>query len=1364
MIKIQYIPNRFAEECHEYSTKTLNLPKAVEEFVVAYPHFAKPLGGKKVSLYINGVPLDRGIWATHICNNGDIVEITHTISDAFGFNLGWFTPSWALDMGLWLAGGWFLDLFEWDFATETAKDSLTYTWDGPNTSFMGDRPIALIYGEHLVGGQYINFNIWSDGADNWADFLISLGEGEIAGIVKEDQSGLISIPIHIHAKSAYSFVGGPVDSQSKPYIKLNTQFISEYIDCYWAGRTGINDQTAIGGFRNQKSSVNYSHKVAAAPNWTTPAHTTNTDIDRYTIEVTSPSLFAVFDSGNINPQSVKYKVRHRVDPAGDWVYTPNATYPHIDTESDYYSEEWYRIRGKTKTEKKAYHTITTASRDTYDIQVQRETPANTEISTKRTVENKLDITYITEIVDEELAFPNTALVAVRMKASDQISGSFPNVQTLVRGLEVRVPDLAGDGSAEFEDYYWDTGETFKLLANDSPLVWDTTSYVTQWTSNPAYIIRDLMLNNRYGFGEVVTSSDIDDDSINIAAKRCWRKVGSTHKNEIHIVIDTESDPPSLLSQLAQISRIFIFWTGGYVKFKYEEDENPVQLFTMGNIIKDSFKVDYADHTKTPNRVEVTFADKDDGWKKNTIEVVDETEWALGKAKRTKAISLIGVTDKAQALREAKLLLNKGRYSRKAVTFVTTIVACHSEPGDIIAFQHDVPQWGWGGRVISGDGINCVVDQEIPQNIIDDPTAYDIKIIHSDDTIETYDIASVSGKTVTIGGGDTFSPVPAEDESYILGKDGSTIAEYRIQNIKLTSDEEVQITAIEHNANIYSDTGLEISDDESTELPDPSAHAPQVTDLVLSVLYSKLGFSISYRQPENTLVWSRADIYLSTDGIQYTKIGEGYGDDYIEYTTDVSPGQKFWVRVYSINKIGIRNPSPVEDTIILKSMRPEGFSRPPSPTGLEIVNSGNWDYFIGRDCKFTWRLNAAYGGAGSLEPEAPAGQWPWNPAIIRDFKIEVWNRLATIKWREEYTTDNFYTYTYEKNAEDNDGVAQGDFHFRVYQRNWLNFLSRVPAGKAAINIPPSMSNITPVLTPSVHSINIDYSSYTATLTDLSHFVVYYGVATPLTASSSYVSQSTRNILQGGLNSNTEYYIQIEPYDVFSVGTKSIIASTTTTTVGPLDLSADSVAASHIQSAAVAESEIAAQAIVNAHMTASIITASLMNTAAILAAAIADAAINNSHISAAAITASVMAADSILASNIYANAVTAIKINTGAITAGKISAAAVEASHLKTGAITTRAIVASAITASLLEAGVIETAFLGANAVTANKMAVASLSAITAYMGTLTTGIMQSTDWGAADGVQIDLGNKWLKMGGSNVNATGDAAGVYIGYQA
>lgn len=65
------------------------------------------------------------------------------------------------------------------------------------------------------------------------------------------------------------------------------------------------------------------------------------------------------------------------------------------------------------------------------------------------------------------------------------------------------------------------------------------------------------------------------------------------------------------------------------------------------------------------------------------------------------------------------------------------------------------------------------------------------------------------------------------------------------------------------------------------------------------------------------------------------------------------------------------------------------------------------------------------------------------------------------------------------------------------------------------------------------------------------------------------------------------------------------------------------------------------------------------------------------------------------------------------------------------------------------------------ITANKIDVTNLAAIKADCGAITAGTLSSSDWAADAGLRLDLNNKWLKMGGSNVTADGAAAGIFLG---
>lgn len=1162
MAKILYIPNKFIDKSYEHDTEASTVADALGTFIREYPQFQKPMRGKKVLTSINGELLHRENWDTTTLESTDVVEITHSIE---GGDLGFggflsFNPMDVVNTVLYYGGGWLLDLFDFDMELEGEEGS-TYSWEGPTTQTRQNQPVAVVYGEHLLGGQYINFNIFSEGSDNYLDLQLALCEGEIAGIMLEDETALTTPPGSLEIATTQS-----------PYVKLNDQFIDEYEDAYWACKVGTNTQTSITGFKTVQTVYDFDHPLPAENDspggkWSL-LYTTNAEIDEYTIKYKTPGMYKFSKKGKMKSAHCNYRIRDRIaSPQGSWTY-----HPYNETGGD-----WYTIKGKSKSEILEYKSLVMDSRDTYDIQTQRYTPASSSTDTQ----NRYQTTHVIETVHEDLNYPNTAILAVRVKATDQISGTFPSVSMLVRGLLVRVPDLAGNGSAEFNDYYWTgTDNDFRKLSNDDLLQWDGSSYVTQWSNNPAYILRDFLTNTRYGLGDVVDANDLDDVSIDTTAKKCWQKVEGTHKNGLNIVMDSKTNPGDALNQMAKVSRIILFWSSGYIKFKYEEDESPIQLFTMGNIVQDKFNTQYELQSKLPNIIEVQFADKDDGWKQATRELVDEAEWALSKPHRKITLSLKGVTDSNQALREAKLALNKAKLKRRSIKFSTTMGAIHCEPGDIVAFQHDVPQWGWGGRAISGTSTTIVIDQEVPAGVVSDPTAYDVKVEHDDDSIETFDILSVSGKTITIDG--TWSTIPEEDDLYIVGVEDSSIKEYRVRTVTFDIGDAVKIDADEHLAAMYSDTGYSAGvSDESSELPNPSESAPAVTNLNLyQIIGGDVGVGVSFRQPESTLVFDHADIYMSTDNEHYVKVSEGYGDDDVELI-NLLPGIVYYIKVYSINKIGIKNRDPAEGQITLDGSE-IGF--PSAPTGLEVddggVGQGLDVTFAGKNCKVVWRLNAPYGGAGSLEPEMPAGQGAQSSALVQDFIVQVWDPPQVNLLREEITTDRFYSYTYDKNYEDNDSVPRRTFAIKVYQRSYYNKISEQPAVILVNNPAPTMATHTPDLSSIYRGVTVDFRGYTVTDNDMDYYKIYYGYQNPPTGSVDHVSWRTQSHAVSGLAQLTKVFVQLEPFDAFGVGTKSVVASGRTdgfdfvdASINEWTIKADAVVASIIRNNAIDETKIA-----------------------------------------------------------------------------------------------------------------------------------------------------------------------------------------------
>ena len=769
---------------------------------------------------------------------------------------------------------------------------------------------------------------------------------------------------------------------------------------------------------------------------------------------------------------------------------------------------------------------------------------------------------------------------------------------LTRGLKVRVPDTQYDGgNIPFEDVYWDDDTSqWKRVSDDAVCTWDGTSYVTQYTSNPAYCMRDFLTNTRYGVGDFVDSTDLDDTSINNTAKKQWQLLDGEHRNELNLVIEGPSDPYSILKVMARAGRMIVYWSAGYIKFKYEEDEDPVQLFTMGNIVENSFQIAYLPHSEMPNIIEAQFADKDEDYRMSMREVVDEACWALNKPKRRQTVSFKGISNENQLLREAKYALNSALYKTKMLSFKAPMDAVHCEPGDIVNVSHDVPQWGWSGRVYEGTSTSITVDQDISNTVIESVTDYDIRVIHNDDTIETFDLlyletkgsnllsnpsfetftgteddatsdtfsnwtnynvddgngnsvlavttaqagsyavkitngndpdativayptveagkpcrltfytrgdgsvdgrfyvyddtnstpiinttsTGITGSTYTIyrahfivpagctqlavrffapsSSGDayydnvelkyintkkvyidgTFSTTPSEDEKYIIGKTTSSIVPYRIQSVKIASDETLDVQALLHNASIYSDTGIVSSTREQSELPDPTKEPSVVTDLVLTEMFNKLGFIISFNPPVSDYSWGYGAVYISTDNDQFWKLPGGQYTGSDEQYTNVLPGVTYYIRVYSVAKnTGIKSTSYADSSITIRGLGLPTYT----PSKLQIYQQGSDTIFKGKHCKVTWSTVLQYAGAGSQAPEVPVGDGAVDWAAIKDFRVEVWNGSSLV--RTEYTTDNWYIYTFEKNKEDNI-TPLSSFTFKVYQRNYLNRISEIPA--------------------------------------------------------------------------------------------------------------------------------------------------------------------------------------------------------------------------------------------------------------------------------------------------------------------------------
>lgn len=165
--------------------------------------------------------------------------------------------------------------------------------------------------------------------------------------------------------------------------------------------------------------------------------------------------------------------------------------------------------------------------DTYDIRLKR--PSSTPgPSDSFYISDKFILNSVTEVVEGKFIFPNTALLGLRIKANEQLSGAPPNIKVLLKGMKIQVPDIESSSPSgtdyTFHDCYWnESNDRWETYAG-SELYWNNTnSWRTEYANNAILCVRDYMLNTRYGLGKYITSTDLYTTGVADSIKNCHEK-------------------------------------------------------------------------------------------------------------------------------------------------------------------------------------------------------------------------------------------------------------------------------------------------------------------------------------------------------------------------------------------------------------------------------------------------------------------------------------------------------------------------------------------------------------------------------------------------------------------------------------------------------------------------------------------------------------------------------------------------------------------------------------------------------------------------------------------------------------------------
>lgn len=827
--------------------------------------------------------------AATIAAVGTLLVIGATLA-AIGYSIYLATQSPSLPSFGTSSGGGGLD-----------EGSPTYGWDGIRTNRDVNLPVPIIYGEHKVGGTAINEYIWTDGDKNYLNTLLALCEGEI---------------------------------ESVSSIKINDNPIANFSGVVTTTKTGVNNQTVIPNFEDLHNIVSVNIQLLKDSPYTYT--TIDNDVEAFEIKLLFPGGLYQADgsTGEILSWQVSYKVEYKLSSSGTWIDLGTTT-----------------VSEKTRSAIRRVFRKDGLTAGRYDIRVTR-TSNNSSLSP--TQNGDLYLQSVDEINTDDLSYPNTALLGVEAIAQEQLSGASPNYSCIVKGRKISVPRVMNGGSeVDWTDYYWDPATNqFKLFAGGTVLSWDGSTYVTKWSANPIWCFKDLLTNSRYGLGDFITSSLIDSALFLEMAKYCEEKVpdgsgGYEKRFRLDVAIDSVTKALDLINQLSATFNAFAFYSAGNVKFYIDKPTSPVQVFGMGNIIEGSFQQSWKSIRETPNMIDVQYLDKSKDYEQETVAIIDEASLTAGDPIRKHQIRLF-TTRTSQALRVGRYALKVAQNIDRVVSFKAAIDAIACQVGDLIDISHDVPQWGFSGRVKAGSTTTAVVlDQQV---VIAPAKTYKLEVRFMDDTIEERTVSNSAGTYSTLNVSSAFSQAPADYCVYAFGETDIQSKPFRVISIQRDNKDEANITAVEYNEAVYDDSAVTIPTNNYSALNRdiPSVSAVTVVEKNVLLNDGTIGsiIEVYFIKPVQTNYiltrYAEAKIYISDDNGVSWQVAGTTSAEFFAIQETFNTGTLYKVAVVSVSGEGAETAiaaSPQGSVTI------QGKSLPPSNvTFFDVSQQGNQLHF------------------------------------------------------------------------------------------------------------------------------------------------------------------------------------------------------------------------------------------------------------------------------------------------------------------------------------------------------------------------------------------------------------------------------------
>ncbi|HCU2422020.1 TPA: DUF1983 domain-containing protein [Klebsiella pneumoniae] len=559
----------------------------------------------------------------------------------------------------------------------------------------------------------------------------------------------------------------------------------------WEFRPGTQAQTYIQGIPGTENEISVGTEVSSKTAWT---HTfTNTQLSAVRVRLKWPSLMKQEDDGDVVGNTVKYAIDLQTD-GGAWQTV-------LET----------AVTGKTTSGYERSHRIDLPhAGSTWTLRLRKISPDANSVKTG----DVMTLQSYTEVIDAKLRYPNTALLYIEFDSS-QFNGSIPQISCEPRGRVIRVPDNYNPETREY------TG------------VW-TGGFKWAWTDNPAWIYYDIVIADRFGLGNRLSSANISKWTLYQIAQYCDQLVpdgrggdGMEPRYTCNVYVQERNDAYTVLRDFAAIFRGMTCWNGEQIVVQADMPRDVDFTYTRANIIGKPRYSSSSSQVRYTNAL-VSWSDPDNAYAyADAMEPAFIPELVSRYSFNQLELTSIGCTRQSEAHRKGLwgiLTNNKDR----VVEFDVGLDGRIPQPGYIIALADELLAGRVnGGRISAVNGRVITLDRDV-----DAKPGDRLQLNLPSGISQSRTIQAVNGRrqiTVTTA----YSETPERECVWAVESDDLFLQQYRVTGVKENSDATLTITGVAHDPDKFAriDTGAIIDQRPVSVLPAGNQSPPD--DIVIT---------------------------------------------------------------------------------------------------------------------------------------------------------------------------------------------------------------------------------------------------------------------------------------------------------------------------------------------------------------------------------------------------------------------------------------------------------------------------------------------------------------------------------------------------